>query len=321
MTRYPKQSRPRRIRPSAVPLQGFIWLAFLIGSLILLDFLDLTIWAIVIAAMAAVLGVILTSSSRWRPSVEWRDLMAVGIFYVAVVGLFRLAFTVFTTENVVGLFLTFAGGLLLGVVGPIVYLVWGRKRDLSSLAISRHHLSEALTLGLILSLVQFAVTLWGYDFPEPVDWVPLLVMSLVVGFFEAVFFRGFIQTRLEASFGTGPGVAGAALLYAAYHWGYGMGIEEMWFLFGLGVVYAIAFRLVDNIFVLWPLLTPLGAFFNNVQAGDIDLPWASIAGFGEVGLVMAAAVWLAHLHVRRRKAESAVPPSELGSTSYGGNSG
>ena len=151
----------------------------------------------------------------------------------------------------------------------------------------------------MLAGVQFAMTLWGYELPEPVDWVPLLVMSLMVGFFEAVFFRGFIQGRLEASFGPGLAVLGAAVLYSLYHVGYGMPGDELVFLFGLGVVYAIAFRLVSNILVLWPLLTPLGAFYNNVEAGDIDLPWASIAGFADVAVVMAVAVWFTARHRRR----------------------
>jgi fumarate reductase subunit D len=95
-------------------------------------------------------------------------------------------------------------------------------------------------------------------------------------------------------------VAGAALLYALYHVGYGMGGEEIWFLFGLGVVYAIIYRLTTNILILWPLLTPLGAFFNSLQSGDIELPWASILGFVDVGILMAVAVWLAHRHIRKR---------------------
>jgi hypothetical protein len=134
-------------------------------------------------------------------------------------------------------------------------------------------------------------------------------MSLVVGLFEAIFFRGFIQNRLEASFGTGPAIAGAALLYSLYHVGYGMGVEEMWFLFGLGVVYAVIFRLTTNILVLWPLLTPLGAFFNNLEAGDIELPWASIAGFADVAAVMAVAIWLANRSIRKRT-ESNKPREE-----------
>ena len=134
-------------------------------------------------------------------------------------------------------------------------------------------------------------------------------MSLVVGAFEAVFFRGFIQTRLEASFGTATGVGGAAALYALYHIGYGMGGRDMVFLLGLGVIYAIAYRLVRNVLVLWPLLTPMGAFFNNLDTGDITLPWASIAGFADVAAVMAVAIIFAHRHERRvdRAAVAAAP--------------
>lgn len=62
-----------------------------------------------------------------------------------------------------------------------------------------------------------------------------------------------------------------------------LGLWTQWFLTGLGVVYAVAFRLVGSILVLWPLLTPLGSFFNQLQASDIELPWTSIAGFADVG--------------------------------------
>lgn len=64
-------------------------------------------------------------------------------------------------------------------------------------------------------------------------------------------------------------------------------------------MYAVAYRLVGNVLVLWPLLTPLGAFFNNVQAGDIDLPWAAIAGFADVLMVVGVVWWLAWRHQRR----------------------
>jgi hypothetical protein len=63
--------------------------------------------------------------------------------------------------------------------------------------------------------------------------------------------------------------------------------------FGLGIVYAVAYRLVRNVLVLGPLLTPLGAFFNNLESGDIELPWGSIAGFANVAAIMGAAIVLA----------------------------
>lgn len=289
---------------SLIDGRGAIWSAFALGALLLLNIDKLTVWAgIVVAA-----GLGLAAIPSLRPSVttqiDGRDLTAIGGLYIAVVGAFRVAFVVFTVERVTGLFLTFAAGLLIGVVGPIVYQVWVRGRDLRSLGIGLHRLTQTVGLGLGLAAVQFFVTLFGYELPAPGGWVPLLVMSMVVGFFEAVFFRGFIQNRLEASFGAAPAAAGAALLYSLYHVGYGMGAGEIWFLFGLGVVYAIIFRLTSNILVLWPLLTPLGSFFNNLQAGDIPLPWESILGFLDVAVLMGVAIWLARRHLRKQPSES-----------------
>jgi hypothetical protein len=142
-------------------------------------------------------------------------------------------------------------------------------------------------------------------------------MALPVGLFEAVFFRGFIQNRLEASFGLVPAVAGAAGLYGLYHIGYGMGLNEVVFLFGLGIVYAVAFRVAGSILVLWPLLTPLGSLFSQMQAGDIVLPMESILGFADVLGLMVAAIWFARRHERRGAAERATgnlarPPIRAG---------
>ena len=258
-------------------------------------------------AGAAALALVPALRPPATAAVDRRDLLVVAGLYVVVVGLFRVAFTVFTTDTVLGLFLCFAAGLLAGTVGPIVYQVWVRGRDLRSLGVGLHQLRPTLALGLTLAGIQFAMTLWGYPLPAPVDWVPLLVMSIVVGLFEAMFFRGFIQGRLEANFGPVPAVVGAALLYAGYHVGYGMPPSEMWFLLGLGVVYAVVYRLTRNILILWPLLTPIGAFYNNLQAGDIVLPWEAILGFADVAALIALAIWLAHRRLRRTQQASAPP--------------
>jgi membrane protease YdiL (CAAX protease family) len=284
-----------------------IWTTFVVAALVLLATLPLTAWGAGIPVAAAALAVATASSARsmrWvRRRADRQDLAAIAGLYFAVVALYRLAFVVFTADRVLGLFLCFAGAMILGVVGPVVYTTWIRRRPLPSLGIGTHALRPTLALAFVLGGVQLTIMFWGRSLPpDPVDWVPLLVLSLTVGMFEAVFFRGFVQGRLEESFSVVPGVAGAAALYAVYHVGYGMGGREMVFLFGLGVVYAIAYRLVGNILVLWPLLTPLGSFFSNLQAGDIVLPWASIAGFADVLGVMAAALWLGSRHYRRTTA-------------------
>lgn len=281
------------------------WPAFLVLALLFLGTGNGTLYGIVVPLAALAIAVVVPGArSPSAPRIDRQDLAVVGGLYLGVVALFALAFRVFTQDNVAGLFLTFAAGMLLGVVGPIGYTVWLRHRTLADLGLTRGNLPSALALGLLLGAVQFAMTLWGYRLPEPVDWVPLLVLSLTVGFFEAVFFRGFIQTRLESSFGPIAGVGGAAALYALYHVGYGMGPGEMLFLFGLGVVYSVAFAVVHNVAVLWPLLVPLGSFYNNLENGDISMPWASILGFADVLALMAAAVWLA---LRRQRRESTAP--------------
>ena len=277
-----------------------VWFLFCLISLLALAVLGLQVWATVVVIVGLALACVPALRPHTATRVDLVDLAAVLGAYVGVVVLFRLAFTVFTTDNVLGLFLCFAAGLLLGVVGPVVYQVWGRGRPLSTLGLSTHELRPTVVMGLILAGAQFAVTFVGYSMPAPAQWVPLLGMSLVVGFFEAVFFRGFVQGRLEASFGSAPAVAGAALLYGAYHVGYGMGVSELWFLLALGVVYAVAYRLTTNVLILWPLLTPVGAFFNNLEGGEIDLPWASLMGFADVALVMAAAIWVAHRRERKQ---------------------
>jgi membrane protease YdiL (CAAX protease family) len=291
--------------PTEVPTRRppLLWVAFVVASLLALDVLDQTVWAIAVPVTA---GALWLGSTRWsRPpsisraaALDGRDLAVIAGLYLAVVGLWRLAFTVFTADRWLPLFLCFGGGMLLGVAGPVIYTVWLRRRPLRSLGLGAHRLRATLALGLLFAAVQAATMFWGYQLPAPVDWAPLLVLSLAVGLFEAIFFRGFIQGRLHERFGTGPAVTGAAALYAIYHIGYGMGVDDMGFLFALGVVYAIAYQCTSNVLMLWPLLTPLGGWFSNLQAGDIQLPWASIAGFADVLGLMALVIWLAHRRCR-----------------------
>jgi membrane protease YdiL (CAAX protease family) len=284
------------------------WAAYVVVALIAIDWLPLSTWATLVTGSGALLAA--TSAAvfrgmRWIDSrIDVRDLAAVAVLYAGVVAALWLAFHVFTIDRMLGLFLSFATALLLGVGGPIVYTARLRRRPLRSIGIGLHNLRATLGLALPFAAAQFAVTFWGYQLPAPIDWVPLLFMALAVGLFEAVFFRGFIQGTLERSLGTVPAVVAAAALYGVYHVGYGMAVTDLWFLFGLGIVYAVAYRLVNNVLVLWPLLIPVGSLFNNVTSGDIDLPWASIAGFVDVLAAMAMIVWLAARYERRQTTAS-----------------
>jgi uncharacterized protein len=287
------------------PHRRIIWVAWLVAALLFLAVGNGLVYGLTIPLTAGLLVLLAPGlvSSAGR-HVDGRDIRAVLLLYVGVVTALYLAFQVFTVDRTLGLFLCYAAGLILGVVGPVIYTVWMRGRPLADLGLTTKNWQQAIGLGLVLGVIQFFLTLYGYDLPAPVDWVPLLTMSLMVGLFEAIFFRGFIQTRLSASLGPVPGVVTAAALYALYHVGYGMGMGEMAFLFALGLVYGIAYACVNNVLVLWPMLIPVGSFYNNLQSSEISLPWAAIAGFVDIVAIMFTAIWLAHRRERR-----AVEPS------------
>jgi membrane protease YdiL (CAAX protease family) len=298
------------VNAAIVRHKKIVWVTWLIAALLFLAVGNGLVYGLAIPLTAVLLVLIAPGViPRTGRQVDGRDIRAVLLLYVGVVAALYLAFQVLTVQRTLGLFLCYAGGLILGVVGPVIYTVWVRGRPLADLGLTRKNWRQAVGLGLILGGVQFFLALYGYHLPAPVDWVPLFTMSLMVGLFEAIFFRGFVQTRLSASFGPLPGVVGTAVLYALYHVGYGMGLGEMVFLFALGLVYGIAYACVNNVLVLWPVLIPVGSFFNNLQSGNIDLPCAAIAGFLDVMAIMFGAVWLAHRRERRVLGQAAAQPA------------
>jgi membrane protease YdiL (CAAX protease family) len=107
---------------------------------------------------------------------------------------------------------------------------------------------------------------------------PLVLMTLSVGLFEAVFFRGWIQLTIERSFGAIPAILIAPIFYSFYHIGYGMTIQELGFLYLLGISFSIAFRVTKNILVLWPFYTWIGGLYTNIMEGRV-LPFEASYGF------------------------------------------
>jgi CAAX protease family protein len=278
------------------------WVVFVVVGLLVLDVFSDLVYAAVVISAAIVLSALTGERTSVRMNTDRRDLLWATAFYLGVVGLYRLAFGVFTPERTAPMFLSYATGMLLGTIGPLVYMVWFRGRPLSALGLGLHNLRTTLALAVMFGAAQFLITLWGIDLPDPVDWVPLLISALTTGVFESIFFRGFLQGRLEASFGRAAGIGLAAVLYGAYHVGYGMDLAEIVFLVGLGVVYGVACALTQNVLVLWPLLTPLGSFYSFLKSGELtgQLPWIAILGFLDVLAVIASVIVFARRHLRRQ---------------------
>lgn len=192
------------------------------------------------------------------------------------------------------------GATLFGVGLPLYWMVVVQRRPLSDLGLTTRWLGVSLVLQLIFSALQFAGTLAKTQMPSFATLLPLVALALCIGFFEAFFWRGWVLLRLEESFGLIPAIIVGSALYAAYHIGYGMPSSEMIFLFFIGIMFAVVFRLTKNIFILWPLFQPMGQLITLVKDG-LQLPLLASVGFLEVLIVMLVLVWLA---VRYQKKHS-----------------
>ena len=239
---------------------------------------------------------------HWQPN---RDTLVALISYILVVGGLFTAFQVFTTEQVAANFITFGPITLagLGVALPVLYTVLVRHRPLADLGLTTHQLAPSLVLGLLLGWDTYRNTIATQNLTWTRDMVPLIAMTLSVGLFEAIFFRGWLQLRFEEAFGMVPGLALGALCYGLYHAGYGMTWDEILFLFGLGLVFAAVFRLTKNMAVLWPFYTPVGGLHSNLKEG-LTLPFEATYGFVlTLGLMIAGIVIASRWSTRAQPAE------------------
>lgn len=206
---------------------------------------------------------------------------------MAVIGGLWLAFRVFTTQKVALNFITFGPVTLLGI-GIVLPVLWRVRRDhsLDELGITKRRAAVSLILGLLLSGIQYTQTLANAKLSSIEKMIPLVTMAITVGLFEAAFFRGWVQLRIEKALGILLGILIGAGIYALYHIGYGMEPGEIVFLFLIGLIYAAVFRLTKNILIIWPFLTPMGGLFNNIKEGP-TLPFEATYGFV---LVLAAMI-------------------------------
>jgi membrane protease YdiL (CAAX protease family) len=214
---------------------------------------------------------------RWHPDMDvW---VALGSYALVVAGLYT-AFQIFTTSRVAANFITFGPVTLaaFGVAVPVLYTVFVRHKSVGELGITAERLLPSVGLGLLLAWDTYRNTIATLDLPDTRSMIPMVAMALAVGLFESIFFRGWLQLRFEQAFGLVPGLVLAAACYSLYHIGYGMGMGEMLFLFGLGLTFGAFFRLTRSIFVLWPFYTPMGSIYTNLTEG-LSLPLEATYGF------------------------------------------
>jgi membrane protease YdiL (CAAX protease family) len=238
-------------------------------------------------------------SFRWNPGL---DLVAAILSWLLVTASLYTATVIVTPEPSGGMPYFFLYAVLtatvFGVGIPLLWMVVYRKRSIQDLGITTRYLGLSIVLQLIFAAVQYMGTLAKVTLPPVEQLLPLLALALAIGFFEALFWRGWVLLRLEEAFGVIPAILLGSILYAAYHIGYAMPLSEISFLFLIGVLYAVCFRLTRNLFLLWPIFQPMGQLVT-LSRDELQLPLIASVGFIEVLIVMGVLVWLANRYYRK----------------------
>jgi membrane protease YdiL (CAAX protease family) len=238
---------------------------------------------------------------RWRPN---GDLAVVALSWLLVVGALWTATVVVGSEAYGGMayFGLYAvlGATVFGIGLPLFWTTVVRHRSPAELGLTGRHLGKSLLLQALFSAGLYGSAFGGLTLPAFEALLPLVALALAIGFFEAIFWRGWVLLRLEECFGFLPAVVLGSVVYALYHIGYAMPLEEMVFLFFVGVLYAVTFRLTNSVFILWPAFQPLGQLITLIRDG-LSLPLLASLGFVEVLVVMVALVWLAARYHRRQE--------------------
>lgn len=246
---------------------------------------------------------------RWKPGL---DLVAVLISWLLVTASLYTAMMIVTPDVGGGMpyFFLYAGltACVFGVGLPLLWMVVIRKRPIQDLGITKKSIWISIVLQIVLCGLQYLGTLAKVSLPSLEKLLPLFTMTLAIAFFEALFWRGWVLLRLEEAFGIIPAVVLGSLLYAAYHIGYGMPLSEISFLFWIGVLYAVSFRLTRNLFILWPLYQPLGQMVTLVKDG-LQLPLSASLGFIDALVLMLVLVWLANKYYWKQFAVRVQKPS------------
>ena len=236
---------------------------------------------------------------RWKPG---KDLVIVVVSWLLVVASLYTATVIIGTDAGGGIpyFLLYAGlsATIFGIGLPVYWMVIKHKRPISELGITRKNLLISLALQVIFAAIVLTGGFMDLTLPRFEQLIPLICLALAIGFFEAIFWRGWVLMRLEEAFGFIPAALLGSALYAAYHLGYDMPLNEMVFLFFIGLMYAVTFRFTGSIFILWPLFQPGGQLITLIKEG-LELPLIASVGFIEVFIVMVVFLWLSTKYLKK----------------------
>lgn len=133
----------------------------------------------------------------------------------------------------------------------VLYLLRNEKASLASLGIKKPGVRQFVVLGAYIFFSVGGQLIPKLFAGEQIPWqlLPIGIVPLIMTtFFEEFVFRGFVQGRVERTFGLIPAIIISGLMFSLYHLGYPgfRKLEDILLLFAVGLGFAIVYKLADN---------------------------------------------------------------------------
>lgn len=133
----------------------------------------------------------------------------------------------------------------------VLYLLRKEKASLASLGIKKPGARQFVLLGVYIFFSVGGQLIPKLFAGEQIPWqlLPMGIVPLIMTtFFEEFVFRGFVQGRVERTFGLIPAIIISGLMFSLYHLGYPgfRKLEDILLLFAVGLGFAIVYKLADN---------------------------------------------------------------------------
>ncbi len=257
---------------------------------------------------------------RWNP--RWGDLAPLGL-WIALSGVLQFARLAGPSAPVILEWLKPLADLGF-LIAPLLFVRLIEKRGLSFIGITRRHIWWAVAIGLPLGLLAgwFAVSrsfaLGEFPLlPDPLQGTAYFLGALYHLAAVEFFYRGWLASRLERSYGFIAAVLGSALLYAfspLVLWGTDLTVPAAFssigfywssvfpFTFFVGILLAGVARLTRNLLAPILVMLPqmiLGDLLPGGLAHRIGHPESKILGTLALAGIVAVIAWL----TRRRQAK------------------
>ncbi len=135
----------------------------------------------------------------------------------------------FTSKVIFGIKYTFIANF--ANLLPVILICYFKHDSFKSVGITKVNLLKSILLGCSLVLF-FYLTVHFFISPNGMHYssyyiTSLLINYIIVGFFEEIIFRGYLQTRLTASLGKVKGLVLTAILFSLTHLSNGLILQHL----------------------------------------------------------------------------------------------